>query len=258
MACVFCDRSPVTNEHVFPRWLDRYLTSGERQQLEQTRYGQGGFDTTRASRGLDFRVKKVCAACNNGWMSQLERDSMGALDSLIRDTAIEEITLKRQRQIALWATKTAMMADLTQSAPILTRTQRRRMRTHGAIPGGTLVWMGSCGETYPLVTSHTVRIELEDTNQPDTVRQTRFFCSMKIGHLCLYIYFAPPGFVVRHRPEHYMCMARIWPRRASGLPFPPPIRPADGPAFEEYSDDLWESFQIFTPEEAEAYGLRNC
>ena len=65
MPCVFCGRGPVTNEHVFPRWLNRYLPADRRQQ-QQARYGEEGFDIQRPAIGLDFRVRKVCADCNGG------------------------------------------------------------------------------------------------------------------------------------------------------------------------------------------------
>ncbi|MEK8146667.1 hypothetical protein NKH18_51540 [Streptomyces sp. M10(2022)] len=82
MSCVFCGGSPVTKEHIFPQWLNEYLLPG-RQQTEQARYGEGAYDKTRQSVGLDFTVKKVCASCNNGWMSQLEVASKDALAPLI-------------------------------------------------------------------------------------------------------------------------------------------------------------------------------
>jgi hypothetical protein len=49
--CVFCGGSPVTNEHVFPRWPNRYLPSAGQQKLEKTRYGDGGFDIDGPAKG---------------------------------------------------------------------------------------------------------------------------------------------------------------------------------------------------------------
>jgi hypothetical protein len=56
MPCVFCGGAPVTNEHVFPQWLNRYLPAGWVQQIEQTRYSPGEYDITRFHVGLDFRI----------------------------------------------------------------------------------------------------------------------------------------------------------------------------------------------------------
>jgi hypothetical protein len=117
MPCVFCGRSPVTNEHIFPRWLNRYLGADRRQQLEleQARYGEGGFDRVYPSLGINFRIRKVCAQCNNGWIANLEAESIDVLDPLIGGLDLQLVSLRQQRQIALWATKTAMVMDHTQA-----------------------------------------------------------------------------------------------------------------------------------------------
>lgn len=129
MSCVFCGGFPVTKEHVFPQWLNQYLSPG-RQQLEQARYGEGAYDKTRQGAGLDFTVKKVCAPCNNGWMSQIEYSARGALEPLLSRQDFTFVSLRQQRQIAQWATKTAMMADQTQREPVLPPHQLRKMHTH--------------------------------------------------------------------------------------------------------------------------------
>ncbi len=255
MPCVFCGGSPVTKEHVFPQWLNRYLPPG-RQQLEQARYGEGAFDRTRQSLGLDFTVKKVCAPCNNGWMAKLESDSKSVLEPLIIRQNLGLISLRHQRQIALWATKTAMMADQVQRTPLLPSHQLRRMRTHRAIPSGTRVWLGSCPERNPLVTSHTVRIDLTNLSTPSVPQPVGFYCPMKIGHLCVYVYFPAANVVIQHAPEFHLSIARIWPRRSSDLPFPPPFQPRNGEAFEGFADALYKDLHLYTPEQASEHGIK--
>lgn len=255
MPCVFCGGSPVTKEHVFPQWLNRYLLPG-RQQIEQARYGVGGFDKTRQSIGLDFTVKKVCAQCNNGWMSRLEISSVGALEPLIIRQNLNLISLQQQRQIALWATKTAMMLDQTQQAPLLPLHQLWRMRTHQAIPSGTRVWLGSCPERSPTVTSLTVISELTDVAAPGTPQPVGFYCPMKIGHLCIYVFLPAVDVVIQHAREFHLSIARIWPRRSSGLPFPPLVQPQNGQAFEAFADALYKSLYLYTPEQAAEHGIK--
>ncbi|MEU2026153.1 hypothetical protein ABZ565_28960 [Streptomyces sp. NPDC016469] len=208
--------------------------------------------------GLDFTVKKVCAPCNNGWMSQLEVVSKAALAPLIvgQDLDLELISLRQQRQIALWATKTAMMADQVQYTPLLPSHQLRRMRTHRAIPGGTRVWIGACQQREPLVTSTTVRVDLTGVGAPGSPQPVGFYCSMKIGHLCLYVYFPAVDVVIQHAREFHLSVARIWPRRSGDLPFPPPVQPRNGEAFEYFAMALKESLYLYTPEEAAAHKLR--
>ena len=257
MPCVFCGRSPLTNEHVFPRWLNRYLPQDRRQQIEISRYGQNGYDIVHPSIGIDIRVRKVCAECNSGWMSKLEADSIPVLEPLVSTTALQLVSVREQRQIALWATKTAMMADLTQAEPLILANARRRLRTHHAIPGGTRIWLGACGELYPIATSHTVRLELERLDNPSAPREIGFYVPLKIGHMCLYVYFPGVDVVVRHPPEYHLSLARIWPRRSSNIAWPPPLIPQDGVAFEQFSDDFWRSFTMLPREIATAHDVRD-
>jgi hypothetical protein len=254
VTCVFCGRSPDTKEHIFPRWLDRYLPEGQRQELEQARYGAAGYDITRSSVGLDFKVRKVCEPCNGGWMSGLEAKSIEVLDPLITSLDLRLVSLKHQRQIAVWVTKTAMMLDQTQSRPLLSQAQLARMRTHRAIPGGTRIWMGACDELFPLVTSRTVRIDLENIDESAAAWPAGFYAPMKIGHLCLYVYFTVADVVVQH--PYQVALARIWPRRGGDLPWPPPVRPADGDSFESFADELWRGLKLFSPARARRFGLR--
>ncbi len=76
-----------------------------------------------------------------------------------------------------------------QAAPLLSFAQRSRLRTHRAIPGGTRVWIGACDTMNAIVTAQTVRSELEQLDDPDAPRIIGFYTPMKIGHLCLYVFF---------------------------------------------------------------------
>lgn len=257
MPCVFCGGAPVTNEHVFPQWLNRYLPAGQVQQIEQTRYGPGEYNVTRLHVGLDFRIRKVCARCNNGWLSRLETESIDILNPLISSLEMQMLSLATQRQIALWATKTAMMMDNVQIDPILPTVKLARMRSHRAIPGGTRIWMGACAELDPLVTNRTVRIELENLEKFYEGLPAGFYAPMKIGHLCLYVYFPMvDDLVIQHAPRYHLGLARIWPRRASDLPWPPPWMPEDGSEFEGFADLLYCSLRIFDMDRAQRFGIK--
>lgn len=257
MACVFCGGQPTTNEHVFPRWIERFLPRDRRQRLELARYGEGGYDVALDKIGLDIRVNKVCAACNHGWMSRLEETSIDVLTPLIAGLDdVVLLSLPEQRQIALWATKTAMMVDQTQADPLLTFPQRSRLRTHRAIPGGTRVWIGACDELNPIVTSHTVRIELEHLDDPGAPRPIGFFTPMKIGHLCLYVFFPQASVVVQHPPIYRTATARLWPRRRSSLAVPAPVRPPSGAAFEEFAREFWRVMLVTSINQAARHGIR--
>jgi hypothetical protein len=109
---------------------------------------------------------------------------------------------------------------------------------------------------YPLVTAHTVKIELEEVGSSTDSRPAGLYCPMKVGHLCLYVYFPSADVVIRHPASYHLSLARIWPRRSSDLAFPPPVHTKDGPSFERFADQLWRDWELFTPEEAKTFGIR--
>lgn len=253
---MFCGSSPITREHIFPIWLNRYLPEDRVQHLEQTRYGDDGFDRQRRSIGLDFTVRKVCPGCNNEWMSRLETDTIPVLHPLISNLEVQLLTTTQQRKVALWAVKTSMMLDQTQTVPLLSPLQVARLRTHRAIPGGTRIWIGACDAIYPLVTSHTVKIELEPKEDPSArPRPDGLFTPMKIGHLCLYVYFPGSDVVVVPPPTYTPALAGIWQRRGV-IRWPPPMRPRTGGEFEEFADRFWRNLQIMTQEAAAEQSVR--
>jgi hypothetical protein len=67
--CVFCGSSDLTREHILPDWLTEIGLdlepsihhAGPRNRLPR-QWSARPYTTT---------VKMVCAACNNGWLSQL-------------------------------------------------------------------------------------------------------------------------------------------------------------------------------------------
>ena len=206
---------------------------------------------------MDLRIRKVCARCNNGWLSRLESESIDILDPLIGGLKLQMLSLTAQRKIALWATKTAMMLDDLQIDPILPTAKLARMRSHRAIPGGTRIWMGACAELYPLVTNYTIRIEIENPEKPGRKFPTEFYAPMEIGHLCLYVYFPMmDDLVIQHVAHLHLGLARIWPRRASDLPWPPPWMPRDGSEFEDFANLLYHSLRIFDVDRAHHFGIK--
>lgn len=68
--CVFCGTKPTNIEHVWPKWIGRYLGRTRTRFLTRTSTG-----TDRRFDGFSYtdRAKVVCEkTCNGGWMKALE------------------------------------------------------------------------------------------------------------------------------------------------------------------------------------------
>jgi hypothetical protein len=76
-------------------------------------------------------------------MSVLEASVIPLVGSMILDNSTM-LPLDAQRQIAVWATKTAMVIEGTISNPkrrLYTRTECEQLRAHAIIPDRTLIWI---------------------------------------------------------------------------------------------------------------------
>ncbi len=116
--CVFCGEEGLTREHIIAKAVqERMRISAVEIEIgvrEET--GDGQF---RSAHLLNqFVTRRVCEACNGGWMSQLEVDFLAAAGPLIEpewpkleNECINE-ALKNNEVIARWAVKTAVTANL--------------------------------------------------------------------------------------------------------------------------------------------------
>lgn len=247
MPCAFCgENARLTNEHVFPAWLNAYLP-GDRPYwvLEQDRFvGKRPFEVRRPSQGLDFKVRVVCGRCNHGWMSALEEEAKPILERLLTTTQLQPLLKNEQALIVRWATKTAMMLDFTQEEPLVPQRDRTLFYRRRTIPRRAWVWLGGCRELLPLTMSHTMRAEMEPIDGGE--RAIGFYAPVKVGHLI--IYWVLPGAPVKIalRREWHLATWRIWPR-PTGILFPPPALLADGEAFDGYVDRFWFDLLIEDP-----------
>jgi hypothetical protein len=116
--CVFCGEPGVTREHIISTAVQKrmQLTDVEIEIGVREETGDGEF---RDAHGLNQLVtRRVCAACNSGWMSQLEVDFLAAAGPLVEpewprlESEFLSEAVKKNEVIARWAVKTAITANL--------------------------------------------------------------------------------------------------------------------------------------------------
>lgn len=109
-ACAFCGTErEVTIEHAWPEWIVERWGRGDYRHIHST---EEGVLREYAARTLEVRVKRACKVCNEGWMSDLEDDTKRLLVWLMELRSLH-MSAEDQAQVALWATKTAMMLGFT-------------------------------------------------------------------------------------------------------------------------------------------------
>ena len=111
--CVFCgSASNLTREHVLPDWLTEIGLD-----LEPSVHQSGPLNTVPrqwSSTPFKTTVKMVCAACNNGWLGDLEGMAKPVLTPLIHGES-RRLPDDDQAVIATWTCKTALVSLLLSS-----------------------------------------------------------------------------------------------------------------------------------------------
>jgi hypothetical protein len=108
--CVFCGGKPLTLEHVWPQWLANTLP-WERTVTYRDALRNGEWEAPLFS----LKVRRVCASCNSGWMSELEIAAKRMVTELImQPPGYILIPPYQQKIVALWALKTSMMLEWTE------------------------------------------------------------------------------------------------------------------------------------------------
>jgi hypothetical protein len=114
--CFFCGptESPLTEEHVWPRWVSRLLF-GKYDSTHFINVRSTAESTTalRKSGSIDVTTKTVCAKCNNEWLSDFENRKIRPLAAPLI-TGIDDLVLSPddQWQISAWGYKMAMLLEV--------------------------------------------------------------------------------------------------------------------------------------------------
>lgn len=106
--------------------------------------GFGGLYPERTAKKLNQTVR-VCHVCNNGWMSALEGRFKPALISMSEGNPLE-IGPEGQKTIAMWLTKSALVAEFVtpQESPLRVSTRDQRLQVaSGKLPSGWRVAIGA-------------------------------------------------------------------------------------------------------------------
>lgn len=142
--CAFCFQpAKLSGEHVYSDWMNEVLPGGWESRFTKS---ADSSSASRYSAELDWKVKVVCEACNNGWMSDIEaKHAKPVMAPLIAGNIGISITQANAQSIAIFAFKTAVIMDLVRKdkdrEPFFSRRLRTAFRKHLDIPSIVRMWM---------------------------------------------------------------------------------------------------------------------
>jgi hypothetical protein len=127
---------------VWPVWLQKRFRSKTGRVFAER---QGVSLGTWKSGDEILQVRRVCGACNNGWMSRLENQAKPVFESIL-DDQLRTITSSAQSTIAVWAMKTAMVLEGvgSEEAWFYVQEDRQRLCSERTIPAQTAVFLAKC------------------------------------------------------------------------------------------------------------------
>jgi len=225
--CLYCGedlKGVRSQEHVFPQWLLDELELRSKQVSAVHLYQPEEQDADAqvlSVRSLIYekiREGRICARCNNGWMSGLEQGCQGILRDMIYGRRLpEQLSEAECLFVARWATKTAYVlnssANYTIKVPVEQLRELRECST--GLPWGVVV----VGTTSPFFESGWFQSTRWQLCAPDNLTSriaglmdTRTYkIGVQFGHMILIVvWHSIPGWWKMLWSGHHTV---LWPLR---------------------------------------------
>lgn len=221
--CIFCGGTPLTKEHVFPRWAHRLITGADPKghavipdSYAFSEIGPALWDDQDggevevidnkpgrlAVNGPHLQTKSVCASCNNGWMSDLEAEVMPLISRLMQGQQVKA-SKDEASTLVRWAQKTCATLHQCGSADLsfIRSEALHALKAGESPPGQWHIRLARVTETNLHYYSHTPLItrfgkdEADATPAPEWYEQTIGVQSMfSIGGVLFIVRYSPYEF----------------------------------------------------------------
>ncbi len=183
--CVFCGGTPLSKEHVYPKWLRNTFGESDRV-LTFLQVADGPVKPGKPTVPFDWTVKSVCRKCNSGWMSQLESVIEPILGPILRgqDRHLDD---EDRNVLAVWVFKTFLMIhEQARTPPLVPRRHYTHLFHARTPPDQVRIWLAALGQPLdaPVVATRASveHLEFEGTDDPDVPGATRFYgASISLG-----------------------------------------------------------------------------
>jgi hypothetical protein len=226
--CIFCGSlGDKSKEHFYPAWLSDIIPPQPIDNVSTlvTRLGNGPKEIIERSRRQGHLITKklrvVCRACNNGWMSRLESTVKPFLVAGLtgKDQTLESADLA---EIARWTCLKSMLAE--HSDPTLASTpaiDRAAFFSGSVIPNYFRIYLGA--QSTPSITwlyRHSATISFSSTVNPpllDGLQRNVQTTTFILGRLVFHVLAARVDAFDADREISYPGLAKIWPLPAAAL-----------------------------------------
>lgn len=142
VTCYFCGEiREQAVEHIFPRWMRK--TFPIEVKARSSYYNSGEFVKKNPGESGTIVSRDVCAICNNGWMSDLQKQARPILEPWLNDQR-EPLDSAKAEIVSKWIVMTSMSIDAYDEKFIgIPEAERRSFAATQIIPEGWHIYAGT-------------------------------------------------------------------------------------------------------------------
>ncbi len=233
--CLFCPNPANSREHIWADWLRAYVPRTQINHLEAridvSDEGKEQHTTKHVSGDpRSRRLKVVCNACNNNWMSQVQNRAKPHLVPLIEG---QEYELPRQGRSALsrWA---ALFSTVQEQIHVdlasVSAEDRAWIQGRSTAPNNWLIWIGRfadpSGHSRSSRTSFPVVPQEEFERRHSRAGPLRYNAQAStflVGNLLFHNLSAPWRLRFSFPSAIERKLHRLWPTNGKGIKWPPEV-----------------------------------
>ena len=219
----------AAREHVIAQWLQAELGLDD-VEITPTWHAEplGELLDQRRQTWGTLLVGRICAPCNNGWMSDLEIQAQPILTPLVRgERELASLTDGERFTVARWAVKTVYTLSAAVQEKRVPITHYHELRDSPAeLPAGVYVFASkeqdlSAPAHYTVDATWKMSRKVEKEDEAAAVARSSYKAYLQLGKLVLLVVWWPlgPEWILSFEEDLYV---RLWPRTADVLAHPAP------------------------------------
>ena len=238
--CVFCNRSSVTKEHIFPAWIGKAMRKDPvwRDKFLGGRAGYWSGPKTNewtTDRPLGMEANLVCAKCNSRWMGDIENTAKPILTKMIFGEDTIELDQDTQQVVATWACLRTLLAHSIRPPHPLTRSwYDHLLSTHSPPDGWEIFTTRYTGRFGQFMESSRFELRLAKAGRalPTRAGEKGVLTTILIGYLAIHCRAIVPEILSKGYTRTNIL--RIWPSSPLVLIWPPRTQISDGRGLESF------------------------
>lgn len=254
--CIFCGGRGLTKQHLFPQWIGKVLPRMGLDQHEQfvAEINCSAPDLItvapelqkKRGHGLTRKIRKVCGACNSGWMSKLETDAKQFLEPMILGKE-QLLSVNAQKIVASWVAMTSIVAEYTDlPRQAISESDRKLLFQMKEPPKHWNIWIGKysggSSEWNLRYVHHGMTAALRTAPSAIPANPNTQVSILVVGHLLVCAIsstISTPDF--NFNPWQAQTLVKLWPNGESERNWPP-LHEFDDQEMHKFAFETWHQY----------------